>query len=148
MSADFAHELKQTDGDELEQERSRTLRARIVLALGPATMVGGAAAAGSTPSHLPQQHPHQQQLRVRRQQPQPYLQHLLRRASLWKQCETLHAEIRGGNHEPHQPRRLSPRPHPHLGQGRRRPHPRHTPIVRHRRTPPPKGTQSTQKQTR
>ena len=60
MSADFAHELKRTDGDELEQARSRTLRARIVLALGPATMVGGVAWAVLQPWRLTVLHPHGQ----------------------------------------------------------------------------------------
>jgi hypothetical protein len=60
MSADFAHELKRTDGDELEQARSRTLRARVVLALGPATMVGGIAWAVLQPWRLTLLHPHGQ----------------------------------------------------------------------------------------
>ena len=60
MSADFAHELKRTDGDELEQARTRTLRARIVLALGPATMVGGVAWAVLQPWRLTVLHPHGQ----------------------------------------------------------------------------------------
>jgi hypothetical protein len=60
MSADFAHELKRTDGDELEQARARTLRARIVLALGPATMVGGVAWAVLQPWRLTVLHPHGQ----------------------------------------------------------------------------------------
>ena len=60
MSADFAHELKRTDGDELELARSRTLRARIVLALGPATMVGGIAWAVLQPWRLTLLHPHGQ----------------------------------------------------------------------------------------
>jgi hypothetical protein len=60
MSADFAHELKRTDGDELELARSRTLRARIVLALGPVTMVGGIAWAVLQPWRLTLLHPHGQ----------------------------------------------------------------------------------------
>ena len=58
MSADIAHELKRHDGDELEQTRSRTLRARIVLALGPATMVGGIVWAVLQPWRLTVLHPH------------------------------------------------------------------------------------------
>ena len=60
MSADIAHELKRHDGDELEQARSRTLRARIVLALGPATMVGGIVWAVLQPWRLTVLHPHGQ----------------------------------------------------------------------------------------
>jgi hypothetical protein len=60
MSADFAHELKRHDGEEAEQARSRTLRARIVLALGPATMVGGVAWAVLQPWRLTVLHPHGQ----------------------------------------------------------------------------------------
>ena len=60
MSADFAHELKRHDGDELEQTRSRTLRARIVLALGPATVVGGIVWAVLQPWRLTLLHPHGQ----------------------------------------------------------------------------------------
>jgi len=58
VSADIAHELKRHDGDELEQTRSRTLRARIVLALGPATMVGGIVWAVLQPWRLTVLHPH------------------------------------------------------------------------------------------
>jgi len=60
VSADIAHELKRHDGDELEQARSRTLRARIVLALGPATMVGGIVWAVLQPWRLTVLHPHGQ----------------------------------------------------------------------------------------
>ena len=60
MSADIAHELKRHDGDELEQARSRTLRARIVLALGPAAMVGGIVWAVLQPWRLTLLHPHGQ----------------------------------------------------------------------------------------
>jgi len=60
VSADFAHELKRHDGDELEQTRSRTLRARIVLALGPATVVGGIVWAVLQPWRLTLLHPHGQ----------------------------------------------------------------------------------------
>ncbi len=60
MSADFAHELKRHDGEEAEQAHSRTLRARIVLALGPATMVGGVAWAVLQPWRLTVLHPHGQ----------------------------------------------------------------------------------------
>jgi hypothetical protein len=60
MSADFAHELKRHDGEEAEQARSRTLRARIVLALGPATMVGGVVWAVLQPWRLTVLHPHGQ----------------------------------------------------------------------------------------
>ena len=60
MSADIAHELKRHDGDELEQTRSRTLRARIVLALGPATMAGGIVWAVLQPWRLTLLHPHGQ----------------------------------------------------------------------------------------
>lgn len=59
MSADIAHELKRHDG-ELEQTRSRTLRARIVLALGPAAMVGGIVWAVLQPWRLTLLHPHGQ----------------------------------------------------------------------------------------
>ena len=60
VSADIAHELKRHDGDELEQTRSRTLRARIVLALGPAAMVGGIVWAVMQPWRLTLLHPHGQ----------------------------------------------------------------------------------------
>lgn len=60
MSADFAHELKRHDGDEAEAARSRTLRARIVLALGPATMLGGIVWAVIQPWRLTLLHPHGQ----------------------------------------------------------------------------------------
>jgi hypothetical protein len=60
MSADFAHELKRHDGEQAEQARSRTLRARIVLALGPATMVGGVVWAVLQPWRLTVLHPHGQ----------------------------------------------------------------------------------------
>jgi hypothetical protein len=60
VSADIAHELKRHDGDELEQTRSRTLRARIVLALGPAAMVGGIVWAVLQPWRLTLLHPHGQ----------------------------------------------------------------------------------------
>jgi hypothetical protein len=59
VSADIAHELKRHDG-ELEQTRSRTLRARIVLALGPAAMVGGIVWAVLQPWRLTLLHPHGQ----------------------------------------------------------------------------------------
>jgi hypothetical protein len=59
VSADFAHELKRHDGDEAEQTRSRT-RARVVLALGPATIVGGIAWAVLQPWRLTLLHPHGQ----------------------------------------------------------------------------------------
>jgi len=62
VSADIAHELKRHDGDELEQARSRTLRARIVLALGPAAMVGGLVWAVLQPWRLTLLHPHGQGL--------------------------------------------------------------------------------------
>jgi len=60
VSADFAHELKRHDGDEAEAARSRTLRARIVLALGPATMLGGVVWAVVQPWRLTLLHPHGQ----------------------------------------------------------------------------------------
>jgi hypothetical protein len=62
VSADIAHELKRHDGDELEQTRSRTLRARIVLALGPTAMVGGIVWAVLQPWRLTVLHPHGQGL--------------------------------------------------------------------------------------
>jgi hypothetical protein len=60
VSADIAHQLKRHDGDELERTRSRTLRARIVLALGPAAMVGGIVWAVLQPWRLTLLHPHGQ----------------------------------------------------------------------------------------
>jgi hypothetical protein len=57
VSADIAHELKRHDGDELEQTRSQTLRARIVLALGPATVAGGIVWAVLQPWRLTLLHP-------------------------------------------------------------------------------------------
>ena len=60
MSADFAHELKRHDGEAAEAARSRTLRARIVLALGPATMLGGLVWAVIQPWRLTLLHPHGQ----------------------------------------------------------------------------------------
>jgi hypothetical protein len=59
VSADIAHELRH-EGDELEQARSRTLRARIVLALGPAAMLGGIVWAVLQPWRLTLLHPHGQ----------------------------------------------------------------------------------------
>jgi hypothetical protein len=60
VSADFAHELKRHDGDEAHRARTQTLRARIVLALGPATMLGGIVWAVVQPWRLTLLHPHGQ----------------------------------------------------------------------------------------
>lgn len=55
MSADIAHELQST----IQKERSRSvlLRARLVLALGPLTVVGGLAWAVLQPWRLTLLHP-------------------------------------------------------------------------------------------
>ncbi|MGD0714386.1 MAG: hypothetical protein ABSB24_09415 [Gaiellaceae bacterium] len=57
MSANIAHELKAKTG-----ERARSLRARVVLALGPATALGGAVWAVVQPWRLTLLHPHGQGL--------------------------------------------------------------------------------------
>jgi len=59
MSANLAHELKRHDGDDAEA-RSRTLRARVVLALGPAAILGGIVWAVLQPWRLTLLHPHGQ----------------------------------------------------------------------------------------
>jgi hypothetical protein len=57
MSADIAHELQST----IEEEaRSLTLRARLVLALGPVTIAGGIAWALLQPWRLTLLHPYGQ----------------------------------------------------------------------------------------
>ena len=55
MSADVAHELKTKT-----RERTRTLRARVVLALGPATALGGFVWAVVQPWRLTLLHPYGQ----------------------------------------------------------------------------------------
>jgi hypothetical protein len=59
MSADIAHELQQQQLT-VERERTRPLRARIVLALGPLTMFAGLAWAVIQPYRLTLLHPHGQ----------------------------------------------------------------------------------------
>jgi hypothetical protein len=54
MSADIAHELQST----IEETRTRSLRARLVLALGPATIVVGVVWAVLQPWRLTLLHPH------------------------------------------------------------------------------------------
>jgi hypothetical protein len=58
MSADIAHELQST----IQEVRSRTVpvRARLVLALGPVTVVGGIVWAVLQPWRLTLLHPHGQ----------------------------------------------------------------------------------------
>jgi len=60
MSADFAHRLRRHDGEALADARSRALRARIVTALGPATVLGGVIWAVVQPWRLTLLHPHGQ----------------------------------------------------------------------------------------
>jgi hypothetical protein len=57
MSAEIAHELQQ---HALEEPHSRPLRARLVLALGPATVAGGLVWALLQPYRLTLLHPHGQ----------------------------------------------------------------------------------------
>jgi hypothetical protein len=56
MSADLAHELQST----IEEARALSLRARAVLAIGPATVVAGVAWAVLQPWRLTLLHPHGQ----------------------------------------------------------------------------------------
>jgi hypothetical protein len=58
MSADYAHESQQQRA--VGQARTRSLRARIVLGLGPATVVAGLAWAVIQPYRLTLLHPHGQ----------------------------------------------------------------------------------------
>ena len=60
MSAEVAHELNRTKDEELAALGTRSLRARIVLALGPVTVVGGVAWALLQPWRLTLLHPHGQ----------------------------------------------------------------------------------------
>jgi uncharacterized membrane protein len=60
MSADFAHRLRGHDDEVAAHARSRTLRARIVMALGPATVLGGVIWAVVQPWRLTLLHPHGQ----------------------------------------------------------------------------------------
>jgi len=57
MSADYAHESHAIEG-----HRTRSLRARVVLALGPATVLAGIAWAVLQPYRLTILHPHGQGL--------------------------------------------------------------------------------------
>jgi len=58
MSAEFAHELKQLqETADARESLSRTARARIVLALGPVTALGGALWAVLQPWRLTLLHP-------------------------------------------------------------------------------------------
>lgn len=56
MSADIAHDLQST----IEQAAARTLRARVVLALGPLVSLAGVAWAVVQPWRLTLLHPHGQ----------------------------------------------------------------------------------------
>jgi len=60
MSADFAHRLRRHEDEADAAARSRALRARIVMALGPATMLGGVIWAVVQPWRLTLLHPHGQ----------------------------------------------------------------------------------------
>ena len=60
MSADFAHRLRRHEDEAAADARSRALRARIVMALGPATMIGGVIWAVVQPWRLTLLHPHGQ----------------------------------------------------------------------------------------
>ncbi|HVM58139.1 MAG TPA: hypothetical protein VMT74_11770 [Gaiellaceae bacterium] len=60
MSADFAHRLRRHEDDAAAAARSRALRARIVMALGPATMLAGMIWAVAQPWRLTLLHPHGQ----------------------------------------------------------------------------------------
>jgi hypothetical protein len=57
MGADFAHESQQHVS---ERQATRSLRARVVLALGPATVLAGLAWAVIQPYRLTLLHPHEQ----------------------------------------------------------------------------------------
>ena len=57
MSADYAHDSQQ---HVIERSETRSLRARVVLALGPATMLTGIAWAVMQPYRLTILHPHAQ----------------------------------------------------------------------------------------
>ncbi len=57
MGADFAHESQQHVS---ERQATRSLRARAVLALGPATVLAGLAWAVIQPYRLTLLHPHEQ----------------------------------------------------------------------------------------
>jgi len=57
MSADYAHDSQQ---HVIERSETRSLRARVVLALGPATMLTGIAWAVIQPYRLTILHPHAQ----------------------------------------------------------------------------------------
>jgi hypothetical protein len=56
MSADIAHDLQST----IEETATRTLRARVVLALGPLASLAGVAWAVAQPWRLTLLHPHGQ----------------------------------------------------------------------------------------
>ncbi len=56
MSADIAHDLQST----IEETAARTLRARVVLALGPLASLAGVAWAVAQPWRLTLLHPHGQ----------------------------------------------------------------------------------------
>ena len=58
MSAEIAHDFQQ--GQTTEKPRTRSLRARVVLALGPAAMAGGLVWALAQPYRLTVLHPHGQ----------------------------------------------------------------------------------------
>lgn len=60
MSADFAHRLRRHEDEAAAAARSRAVRARIVMALGPATMLGGVIWAVVQPWRLTLLHPHGQ----------------------------------------------------------------------------------------
>ena len=60
MSADFAHRLRRHDDETAVDARSRALRARIVMALGSATVLGGVIWAVVQPWRLTLLHPHGQ----------------------------------------------------------------------------------------
>ena len=60
MSADFAHRLRRHEDEAAAGARSRALRARIVMALGPAAMLGGVIWAVVQPWRLTLLHPHGQ----------------------------------------------------------------------------------------
>jgi hypothetical protein len=60
MSADFAHRLRRHEDEAAAHARSRALRARIVMALGPAAMLGGVIWAVVQPWRLTLLHPHGQ----------------------------------------------------------------------------------------
>jgi hypothetical protein len=60
VSADVAHELNRTKDEGLAAARTRSLRARIVLGLGPATAIAGVVWALLQPWRLTLLHPHGQ----------------------------------------------------------------------------------------